>query len=79
VEWVSGRNNVGAAGFCCPCVCLADFCCYSAWCLFQGLQGLGLCSVGAVCWSADGEEGGVVWRLVGGGWEGEVKAEGESG
>jgi hypothetical protein len=81
VGWVSGKSNVGAAGFCvlvCVWVC---FCCCSVGCLCQGLWGLGLCKVGTVVWSAGGEwvggRGSVVtgWGRIGG----KVKAGEESG
>jgi hypothetical protein len=41
IEWVSGGNNVGAAGFVAFVCVWVYFCCCSIGCLCQGLQGVG--------------------------------------
>jgi hypothetical protein len=53
--WVSEGSSEGSAGFCGPCMCLGIFLCWSVRCLCQGLQGLVLCKVGIVGWSAGDE------------------------
>jgi hypothetical protein len=60
---VGGALDMDAAGFCGPCVFCVYFHCCGGRCLCQGLQGLGVCTVGTVGLSMEGEcaAGGVVW------------------
>jgi hypothetical protein len=80
VGWVHGGSNVGLLGFVAlVCVWVNFFCC-SVGCLGQGLQGLGLCKVGIVGWSAGCEcIGGRSCVVTGLGRIWEVNARGKSG
>jgi hypothetical protein len=74
--WVSGNNGVKATGFCgpfvfgCNCFVVVNGGCD------RDCRGLGLCKVGIVSWSADGEcLGG--WGVLVTGW-GRIGGEGEN-